>query len=159
MPVKSSEHAFHRNLPQLSGKTLYEMIPRIWMTLVMVYDPATDQLRTGAGEAADRLVALIYHEKFGNHASSRRGLAGVLAELRGSGLSQRLKDSLPTEARVESTVNFFYALIPDQSNDDRQVRNANWVLRYWRCEECPDPVSEEFGYRLDAKGVTHYLDA
>ena len=130
-----------RNLPQLSGSTLFEMLPRIWTALARVYEPSSDLLLTGGGETADWLVALIYSEKFPRHAPSRRGIGAVLAELKGSGLSQRVKDSLPTPERIEST-----------------VRNVNWVLTYWRCAACPDPVCEEFGYRRDARGMTHYAD-
>ena len=110
------------------------------MTVAMAYDAPTDQLRVEDGR--DRLVALLYHEKFTKHADARRGIALVLEQLRGSGMSQRTKDSLPTPERIDTT-----------------VRNVNWVLRYWRCEPtCPDPVDVEFGYR-QIKGVTHYLDA
>ena len=68
---------FHRNLPQLSWQ---------WQDTVRD-DPADlddprDGVRPGDGPAAHRhwrsLVALIYTKKFGNHAPSRRGLAGVL---------------------------------------------------------------------------------
>lgn len=132
---------FSRGLPQLSGKTIFnDMLPGVWMTLVMVYDPETDQLRTDC--AADRLVALLYHSKFQKHAPTRRGLRAVLAELQASGLSERTKATLPTPERIEST-----------------VRNVNWVLQYWRCAECPDPVAPEFGYKRTPRGLTQYLDA
>ena len=131
---------FSRGLPQVSGRTVFDLLPRIWMTLVLVYDPAEGQLR--ADEAADRLVALIYHEKFPKHAQSRRGARAVLAELQASAISERTKATLPTPERLEAT-----------------VRNVNWVLRYWRCEACPDPVDARFGYRRTPQGLTQYLDA
>jgi hypothetical protein len=131
---------FSRGLPQVSGKTVYDLLPRLWMTLVLAYDPAEDQLRTE--DAADRLLALIYHEKFPKHTQSRRGTRAVLAELRASGISERTKGTLPTPERLEAT-----------------VRNVNWVLQYWRCEPCPDPVDPQFGYRRTAQGLTQYLDA
>lgn len=131
---------FSRGLPQVSGKTVYELLPRIWMTLVLVYDPREDQLR--ADEAADRLLALIYHEKFSKHTQSRKGARTVLAELQASAISERTKATLPTPERLEAT-----------------VRNVNWVLQYWRCEPCPDPVDARFGYRRTQQGLTQYLDA
>ena len=131
---------FSRGLPQISGRTVYDLLPRIWMTLVMSYDPASDTLRPEDG--ADRLVALLYHEKFPKHAPSRRGLRAVLAELQASGISQRTKDTLPAPERIEAT-----------------VRNVNWVLQYWRCGACPDPVDAAFGYRRTPQGLTQYADA
>lgn len=131
---------FSRGLPQVSGRTVYDLLPRLWMTLVLAYDPAEDQLR--ADDAADRLLALIYHEKFPKHTQSRRGVRAVLAELRASGVSERTKATLPTPERLETT-----------------VRNVNWVLQYWRCEPCPDPVDPAFGYRRTDRGLTQYLDA
>ena len=131
---------FSRGLPQISGRTVYDLLPRIWMTLVMAYDPAADLLRPEDG--VDRLVALLYHEKFPKHAASRRGLRAVLAELQASGISQRTKDTLPSPERIEAT-----------------VRNVNWVLQYWRCRPCPDPVHAAFGYRRTPQGLTQYADA
>lgn len=131
---------FSRGLPQISGRTVYDLLPRIWMTLVLSYDPAVDLLRPEDG--ADRLVALLYHEKFAKHAPSRRGLRAVLAELQASGISQRTKDTLPQAERIEAT-----------------VRNVNWVLQYWRCADCPDPVDAAFGYRRTPQGLTQYADA
>ena len=131
---------FSRGLPQISGRTVYDLLPRIWMTLVLSYDPAVDLLRPEDG--ADRLVALLYHEKFPKHAPSRRGLRAVLAELGASAISQRTKDTLPSPERIEAT-----------------VRNVNWVLQYWRCGACPDPVDAAFGYRRTQQGLTQYADA
>lgn len=131
---------FSRGLPQISGKTVFELLPRIWMTLVLSYDPQTDLLRPEDG--ADRLVALLYHEKFPKHAASRRGVRAVLAELQASSISDRTKATLPPPERIEAT-----------------VRNVNWVLQYWRCEPCPNPVDPEFGYRRTPQGLTQYADA
>lgn len=130
---------FSRGLPQISGKTVYDLLPRVWMTLMGAYDPETDQLR--AQEGADRLVALLYHEKFSKHVQARRGLRAVLEELRGATISERTKATLPSPERIETT-----------------VRNVNWVLQYWRCAECPDPVDQAFGYKRTARGLTQYWD-
>jgi hypothetical protein len=132
---------FSRGLPRMSGRGLFESLSRVWMTLAMVYDPSADQLRVG--ECVDRLVALLYHLKFPKHASDFRGLGVVLAQIRASGLSPKIKEALPSPERVETT-----------------VRNANWVLQYWRCEPAPDPVENgaQFGYR-EERGVPRYADA
>lgn len=151
---------FSRGLPRMSGRGVFELLaqvglgglgdrrgvwltpslPQIWMTLAMVYDPAADQLRVP--EAVDRLVAALYHLKFPKHAADRRGYMVVLGQIRASGLSAKIKEGLPSPARVETT-----------------VRNANWVLQYWRCEPAPDPVENgaQFGYRLE-RGVPRYAD-
>lgn len=116
------------------------MLPCIWMTLVISYDPSVSQLR--ADDGADRLVALIYSQKFPNHVDSRRGIRAVLGELSRSKISQRTKDSLPSPERVEVT-----------------VRNVNWVLRYWACtHQTPDPLlGDTFGYRA-VGGRAQYVD-
>lgn len=123
---------------QVSGKTVYEQLPMIWMTLAMAYDASTGQLRTDDGP--DRLVALIYHQKFPTHTDSRRGLRAVLGELMRSKISQRTKDSLPSPERIETT-----------------VRNVNWVLQYWTCAPTPDPLSDHYGYRA-IRGRAQYVD-
>jgi len=108
------------------------------MTLAMSYDPSTGQLRNEDG--ADRLVALIYHQKFPSHVESRRGIRLVLSELERSKISQRTKDTLPTPERIETT-----------------VRNVNWVLQYWTCAPAPDPLDDAYGYRA-IRGRAQYLD-
>jgi len=133
---------FSRNLPQVSGKTLFEFLPGIWMTLAMAYDPRIGQLREE--DATDRLVSSIYHMKFQNHTKTRLGLATVLADLHASKLSTKTKSTLPDVSRVTCT-----------------VRNANWVLQYWRCDEgaCPDPLQPIFGYAIGANGLPMYSHA
>ena len=133
---------FSRGLPRISGRCVFDLLPRVWMTLAMVYDPAADQLRVP--ECVDRLLALLYHLKFEKHAADFRGYRVVLAQIQGGSLSQKVKDSLPSAERAEAT-----------------VRNVNWVLQYWRCEPSPpDPVlnGAQFGYRLE-RGVPCYADA
>jgi len=97
---------FSRNLPQISGKTVFSYIPNIWMTLAMSYDPEKDQFIES--DALDRLVPLIYHTKYENHAKSRMGLATVLGEIQRSKLSMRSKDSMPSVERVSCTIRYFF---------------------------------------------------
>ena len=93
---------FSRNLPQLSGRTVFSYLPTIWMTLAMSYDPAKDQLIES--DALDRLIPLIYHTKYGNHTQSRYGMGKVLEEIQRSKLSTRSKESMPSVARVACTI-------------------------------------------------------
>lgn len=93
---------FSRNLPQISGRTVFSFIPNIWMTLAMSYDPGTDQLIET--DALNRLVPLIYHTKYGNHTQSRHGIENVLGEIQRSKLSARSKESMPSVSRVACTI-------------------------------------------------------
>ena len=120
---------FSRHLPQISGRTVYAWLPYLWMTLTICFDPGSDSLRVA--DATNRLVALIYRQKFPKHATSVEGLGQVLAQLSSSAISQRVKDSLPSAERVACT-----------------VQNANWLLAYWTCLPAPDPIQPCYGFRL-----------
>lgn len=126
---------FTRGLPMVSGKTLYEYLPGIWLKLARSYDPESRALRPDA--ALDSLVAAIYHRKYQGHTSDSR-LDTVLAEIRASKLSERTK-----------------ALIPDRATLHCTVRNINWLLRYWREQQFPDPVSDQWGF-VRRKGVVGF---
>lgn len=134
---------FSRNLPQLSGRTVFGFLADIWCAVTMAYDPAGMELRVP--EAVDMLVALLYRTKFPKQAGPGGSLELALAALQGSKLAQRTKDSLPSVGRVRCT-----------------VRNANWVLAYWgRGEDegpTPDPVQPRYGFRALASGATAYDD-
>jgi hypothetical protein len=129
---------FSRGLPQLSGKTVFGYLPDLWGLLSMVYDPASKALVPT--EAADRLVAYIYYLKYKNHCKTKQGLTGVLAELRGSKLAESTKLSLPSPERILCT-----------------IKNVNWILAYWTCEACPDPIQPQYGFRLE-RGVPCYAE-
>ncbi len=131
---------FTRSLPQLSGRTLYGWLPDIWPALMAAYQPAAARLDDR--RAADELVALLYRTKFERHAAGAGDLTGVLSALQRSALSARVRDSLPSAARVACT-----------------IRNANWVLAYWTCEPAPDPIQPAYGFRLQAGGCPEYDDA
>lgn len=133
---------FSRNLPQMSGRSVYGWLPDLWPTLVMAYQPADGTGCLEPSRATDQLVALLYRLKFPKHASSGgSSLRAVLDDLQGSKVAQRTKDSLPTYERIACT-----------------VRNANWVLAYWTCEPAPDPVQPAYGFRQLANGATEYDD-
>lgn len=133
---------FTRHLPQMSGKTVYSFLPDVWATLMLAYDPVRACLHVE--RARDYLVSLLYKSKFPRHVSgdSHASLKAVLSDLQGSGISVRIKESLPSMERIECT-----------------VRNANWLLSYWTCEPTvPDPIQAEYGFRLLPGGCTEYAD-
>ena len=131
---------FSRHLPQMSGKTVYTYLPNIWMTLAIAFDPQTDTLRED--QAVDRLVALIYKTKFQKHVKGAGlSLESVLLEIQASGISQRVRDSMPSAKRISCT-----------------VRNANWILSYWTCENPPpNPLQAAYGFTL-VRGKPQYAD-
>lgn len=132
---------FSRNLPQMSGRSVYGWLPDIWPTLLMAYQPDGPTGRLEPSRATDQLVALLYRTKFPKHVGPSRALREVLEDLHDSTISQKTKDCLPTYERIACT-----------------VRNANWVLAYWTCEPAPDPIQPAYGFRLLASGATEYDD-
>ena len=132
-----------KNCPaQVSGKSVFGMMPALWNGLASAFDPQTDQLDVQA--ACDRVVALIYVEKFPKHIGQGgvRTLRDVLDRVRRAPkMSQRLKDSMPSQERIECT-----------------VRNANWLVQYWTREEYPDPVQQAYGFARNARGAPMYAD-
>ena len=129
---------FSRNLPQMSGRSVYNWLPDVWPTLAMAYDPAQSCLRVDV--AAKHLVALLYKIKFQRHVASS-DLEGVLSDLQAASIAARTKESLPTAARIVCT-----------------VRNVNWILAYWTCEPAPDPIQHAFGFRILPNGTPVYDD-
>lgn len=132
---------FTRNLPLLSGRSLYDMLETLWLPLASCYDASGGQLRVDS--TADVLVSLIYAEKYSNHVKggASAGFDWVRLQMLESKLGDRTKQQLPTRDRVLCT-----------------VRNVNWLLRYWECgDDTPEAVQEEFGYgRWPApRGRTH----
>ena len=131
---------FSRNLPQMSGRSVYSWLPDIWPTLANAYHPGMGCLVQE--HAVNRLVALLYRTKFPKHThAGDGGLSDVLRDLQGSSISARVKESLPTYERIACT-----------------VRNANWVLAYWTCGPAPDPIQPNYGFRLLASGCPEYDD-
>jgi hypothetical protein len=117
---------FTRGLPLVSGRTLFDNLPALWLRLAGAYDPESRQLRPDL--ALDQLVSQIYHLKFQRHAPAG-GLDAVLAALAGSKLGERTRALLPTRGVLHCT-----------------VRNINWLLCYWQDPAYPDPIQPRFGY-------------
>lgn len=126
---------FSRHLPQVSGKTVWDMLNSLWIPLAQAYDPSTQQLKPQV--ALSKLLCKIYQNKFSKHTPSCvTDLQQLLAHLQDSAkISARTKQSLPTYDQAVTT-----------------VKNCNWVMTYWKCQDTPDPISEEFGFvRVDNK--------
>jgi len=127
---------FTRGLPLVSGKSLYEFLPDLWMRLCRSYDPGARQLEPDS--ALELLVSRIYHRKFSNHAPDS-DLGSVMGSLKQSKLSEKTKNGLPSAEVVLCT-----------------VKNVNWLLRYWH-ELCPpDPVQPEFGFWRTRTGAVAF---
>jgi hypothetical protein len=134
---------FTRNMPQLSGRSVFGFLPDLYLPLMRSYDPATGQLDVDS--ATDRLVACLYSTKYATHIRAPpASLHHVFEALHHSKLSQRTRDTLPSVGRVVCT-----------------VRNVNWLLKYWRDATCvPSPLLQEggvptFGF-LKRNGVVAY---
>ena len=136
---------FTRNMPQLSGKSVFGLLPDLWLDLMVSYDPTTGQL--DVDRTSNRLVACMYAIKYATHVKAIKtptSLHQITEALQRSKLSQRTRDSLPSVGRVLCT-----------------VRNVNWLLKYWREPTCvPSPLQQEegvatFGF-VKRKGVVAY---
>jgi hypothetical protein len=134
---------FTRGMPQLSGKSVFHLMPDVWMPLMRSYNPHSGQLDVPS--ATDTVVAGLYSAKYATHIRAPPPtLHHALQTLRECKLSQRTKDSLPSADRVACT-----------------VRNVNWLLLYWRQPLLvPDPLTTEagvprFGY-VKRKGCVAY---
>lgn len=134
---------FTRSMPQLSGKSVFGLLPDLWLPLMASYDPTTGQL--DVDRATDRLVSCIYAIKYASHVKAPpASLHLVLQTLHHSKLSQRTRDSLPSVPRVACT-----------------LRNVNWLLKYWRePTSVPSPLLTEegratFGF-VKRRGVVAY---
>lgn len=137
---------FSRQMPQVSGKSVFGFLPDLVPLLLISYDPA--RMQFDVAQTADRLVTGIYTAKFSSHIKARPAtLEHALGLLRSSKLSQRTVNSLPSSQQIRCT-----------------VRNVNWILRYWRePETAPNPseVSEggqpTYGF-VKHKGLVAYAD-
>lgn len=134
------------------------MLPdkRVWPGLIQAYDIEAKELDISG--ACDGLVARLYTEVYSKHVRNDSTLFTVLRDLQTtSKITAGVKAGLPSVARVAST-----------------AKNANWLLQYWRCEQpvwdelsgvwvrdiaCPDPVSDQYGFKVNQWGVVEWLDA
>jgi hypothetical protein len=100
----------------------------------------------------DFIIARIYKEVYSNHSGSwdKQTFQSLCDIIKGDQckLSASTKEEFPTMGMVATT-----------------TRNASWNLIYWLCAVegvmqgvCPDPVDPKYGYALDSKGKTQWLD-
>jgi hypothetical protein len=136
---------FTRQMPQVSGKSVFAFLPDIYQSLMLSFDTSTGQLDVQF--ATNKLVACIYTCKFASHIKvPHPTLQSILSTLQASKLSQRTCASLPTVAQISCT-----------------VRNVNWVLNYWSDPtRTPSPTelsdgNPVFGY-VKQKGLVTYAD-
>jgi hypothetical protein len=158
---------FTRSTPLVGVKVMWDMLAtrEVWNALAMSYNTESGGLIVT--KARDTLMARIYRYKFPKHTTAPtpgapENLPGVLSDLREK-LGGKNKELVPTESRLETT-----------------VRNTNWLLMYWRCDEpvhsdtsasgwdydgaCPDPICPEYGFRYSnhadaSKRVVQWGDA
>jgi hypothetical protein len=133
---------FTRHLPQLSARSVWDMLVALWMPLVMSYDPLQSQFKLEP--TMHCLITRIYHTKFHKHVRPENGMSYPLThhDLLHSKISQRTKDSLASQERIQTT-----------------IKNCNWVLQYWLCEnKPPDPISQQFGYAKTHDNKVNYED-
>ena len=83
-------------------------------------------------------VSRIYYCKFEKHCRDAE-FGDVLASLKASKLSPKTKERLPGADTLLCT-----------------VRNINWLLRYWRELDPPEPVQPEFGFCRNRSGGVQF---
>lgn len=137
---------FTRHLPMIGVKKIWDMIAdkAVFASFLHAYDPQALSLH--AHSACNLLVSRLYAEAYRKHVGFSSDLNIVLEALHKSKLSGRTKSMLPTVGRVDTT-----------------VRNINWLLQYWRCNEirrdetsgewqyaeaCPNPVDDVYGFKM-----------
>lgn len=136
---------FTRNLPWLTGKSIWDMLCALWMPLMNAYNPDTQQVN--ANLIVDKVIATCYATKFHRHikvCNSAATYATVHQDIKGAkGIGQRVKESLPDRARVLAS-----------------AKNCNWVLQYWYCEDfVPDCIRDgDYGYLMVRGGKPQYED-
>lgn len=138
---------FTRQMPQVSGKTVFAFLPDIYQSLMLSFDTSAGQLDVQF--ATNKLVVGIYASKFSSHIKSPMPtLQCLLDTLHSTKLSLKTLTSLPSVAQISCT-----------------VKNVNWVLSYW-CDptRAPSPTALSgpggtpvYGY-VRQKGLVTYAD-
>jgi hypothetical protein len=133
---------FTKGLAQVGPKRIWDDIDKVWINMLQVFQPSCGELDIVAG--ADILVSRLYCMLYAKHVShSKMRITDALYALKQtSSLSQRIKDQLPTYASVICS-----------------LKNANWVLQYWKCTpEFPNPLSDKYGYTRNKNGLPIWAD-
>lgn len=130
---------FTRNIPLISGRSVWDKLVNLWVSLAVAYDPSSQQLKIS--QALNKLITKIYQLKFQKQLTATNTYSDVYKAITQTPqISMRVKKYMPPEPRVITT-----------------LKNANWVLQYWKCESTPNPIGEQFGYS-QINGKTVYED-
>lgn len=133
---------FTTGIPQVGPKTLWRLLPELWTEVVKSFDK--ENCRLDPDLAADRIVCCIYHHVYRKHLerlTRRNNIHTIMDHLKNhSNLSEKIRKSLPSGDAVLCC-----------------IRNCNWVIMYWHCEDkFPNAICPEFGYRLNKKGLVEF---
>lgn len=135
---------FTKGLPQISPRRVWDLLPCLWSKIASCYD--TDTCTINARALADLVVARLYAHAYPKHVP-RAGLSMPEVEdclKRKSGLSQTIKDRIPTDYTVLCS-----------------AQNSNWVVQYWTCPAdgaYPDPLEGPYGFARTRKGLPCWAD-
>ena len=135
---------FTKGLSQISPKRVWHMLPVLWKGLKKAYNQETGLFDPQM--ITDLVVARLYSNIYARHVAGESTCMEELSQTlkSASGLSQATRDKLP-----------------DINNVICIARNSNWVIEYWRCPldgMYPDPMSGEFGFSVNHKGVPQWED-
>lgn len=129
---------FTRKLSGVTGRTLYDYLPLLWLRIAMAFDERRNVF--SVEQVLDQVVRVIYQEKYQKHCPEGEcGLAQVLMSLRRSKLGAKTKEAMPSYETLACT-----------------VKNINWLLQYWLHGSYPNPVCDEYGYRLGRNGAVDF---
>tara|TARA_B100002051_G_scaffold91522_1_gene87458 strand:+ start:193 stop:726 length:534 start_codon:yes stop_codon:yes gene_type:complete len=134
---------YSRGLPRIGPRKLWDALHVAVPALLTVSsrDPDTGHFALDVQRTVDVFFVEIYRAEFAKHVggvASDDGYDRLLEALMGSGLSERVRESLPSRARLETT-----------------VRNINWVVGYWLCRnKCPEaPLDGSCGFVPSERGA------
>lgn len=131
---------YSRGMPRIGPRKLWDALHVVIPALIMCseFEPETGKFALNVERTVDVFFAEIYREEFAKHVGAADGYDALLAQLQASKLSDKVRESLPTRARLETT-----------------VRNLNWVMAYWHCRNsCPPaPLDGSCGFVPSERGA------
>ena len=132
---------YSRGMPRIGPRKLWDALHVAIPALVMSsdFDRETGKFALDVQRTVDVFFTDMYREEFAKHAAGAgEGYDALLAQLQASKLSDKVRESLPSRARLETT-----------------VRNVNWVMAYWHCRNsCPPaPLDGSCGFVPSERGA------
>ena len=115
---------FSRNIPMVGPK-------RVWFMLPSIINGVLASFKDGVLDpnvALDRIIAPLYRNLYAAHVGMAMSFDGVMGAISNSKLKS--KDKMPSRNRCIAT-----------------IRNANFILKYWRAEEVDCMAGH--GFRLE----------